>query len=228
MNKINEDDRVEILDNGVRIGWIDVVTGQWSLPVRHSLGSRHLTVKYKGLESDKWNALIGSPVPFDSFDDAPNGVTTSLSRPFFSVSYEVEGQVGSFAPMHIYDKGSKEMRPPFLALEAWQGPEAETWGKYSSTFYMDFNDAYSSVFFWLTVSVSAGAQRLMVVASDALGSKVDELDLIGIANDTPQMITLEGRPTQNIKRLTFFLVPAIISDQVSILRVFIDDILMRP
>lgn len=47
----NNEDRVEVLDNGNHVGWADVLNGQWSFSTPALAGGLHsLTARCRGVE----------------------------------------------------------------------------------------------------------------------------------------------------------------------------------
>lgn len=227
MSETSENDRVEILDNGVHLGWADVEAGKWSLPlVNLPLGSRGLTARYKNKESQRWEISVKVPARFDDFNGAPLGPHEFLRRPFFLSTYEAQGQVTSSSPMNIYRFAIGNSPSTRLEFTAVADPRPNM-SNYDLLGFLTFHEVCSAVSLSIWIAYGTSAERMMIVASDEAGVALDSVDLNELWSGRPQIVTLQGRPEQMIRRLKFCIFPKRIGQTYSEAHVAIDDILMQ-
>lgn len=223
-------DQVEVLDNGVRLGWADLVNGQWSYPVSGlSVGGHSLTGRYMGEISPPWTFIIADKVDVDDFEDAPEGSFFWLPRPLYQIigSYEETPGSWGFNTKEIVDH--PEVLPGIAGKKLIVGIRTNLNNSTLRTLEIDliFNASYSVVsfacqlYYYRNVAdhrVDAMTEQDVVVASE---------DFTRWPSDTVRDFTLGVRGSKIIKKLRFKMSISP-QDAISGAQVKLDNLRMTP
>ncbi len=207
-------DRVQILDNGVSIGTVEVIDGKWSLPITAlSVGEHNVIAQYGELESAPRKFKVQQIVHYEDFESAATGAFARLERPYFTVSYQTYGPVGTAVPASILSAGSGSgFSRNYLLFTSSNRPIDSA--KYTLTASMDFASTYSVVSMWgrRRATFGTSSDRCLIEAIDESSRVVDSFDLRNIGENVNVQITLRASGQSRIKSLKFSMAPQTVSE----------------
>lgn len=193
---------MEILNNGVHLGWTDVVDGNWTFsPPLLPVGAHKLTAAFGGKTSAVWNVVV-TPlvVDVDDLESAPLGnIREYLVRPFYTLKC---APIGSWieTPVRVVTVNqSPGIQGKSLFL--FCGTD-EIWTS-EVTMDMVFNVPYLAVSFWCEASENGGAGVMKVDAFDAQEGFVGSFDFTSVPQRELREVILTAPAGARIESIRF-------------------------